>query len=104
MLQLWEILVPCQYNTGKPVRTRHHRQWDKWVMKVTQGMTILAPSKGKWVNKLDAKAYEERMIPVRIACTRQQIEQIIQFSLNHYKQLAMMAYKISDEVIIKYGD
>lgn len=98
---LWEILVPCMMN-GKPVRTRHHREWDKVVEKHAGGLTILKPSKGKWVYQ--GGTVEERVIPVRIACDRATIEKIICFTLSHYKQIAVMAYKLSDEVIIKYAE
>ena len=27
-MELWEVLVPCKSNAGKPFRTRHHREWD----------------------------------------------------------------------------
>lgn len=42
------------------------------------------------------------MIPVRIACSREEIDKIIDITIKHYNQLAVMAYKVSDEVIIKY--
>lgn len=95
---MYEILVPCQYNTGKPVRTKHHKEWDKVVRKITGGLTIFKPVKGQWLSSNNT-LYEERMIPVRIACTRKQIEAIMNFSLGHYRQLAMLAYLVSDEVI-----
>ncbi len=102
MLQLWEMLVPCQYNTGKPVRTRHHKQFDAYVEKISGGITILKPSKGKWTHQ--GTKFEERVIPVRIACTRAEIEKIMGFALKHYKQIAIMAYLISSEVLIKHND
>lgn len=40
------------------------------------------------------------MIPVRIACNEEQIRDIISFTLKHYKQIAVMAYKLSDKVLI----
>jgi hypothetical protein len=35
-------------------------------------------------------------------CTREQIEQIIDLTLEYYDQLAVMAYRVSDEVILKH--
>lgn len=102
--QLWEIMVPTMFNDGTPIRTRYHRVWDKKVYEITGGLTIHMPSKGKWVNKEDGELFQERMIPVRIACTREQIEKIIDITIDYYKQIAVMAYKISEEVIIKYKD
>ncbi len=97
-LIMWEILVPCYYNTGKPVRTRHHKEWDKVVEKIAGGLTINKPTIGKWKHK--DKSYHERMIPVRIACTKKQIEQIAKFTIKHYKQLAVMFYALSEDVTI----
>jgi hypothetical protein len=102
MSQLWEILVPCQYNTGKPVRTRHHRCFDAYVEKISGGLTILKPTKGKWTHA--GTKYEERVIPVRIVCTRNEIDKIMGFALKHYKQIAIMAYLISNEVLIQYEE
>jgi len=99
-LLLWEILVPCSYNTGKPVRTRHHKEWDKYVRKVSGGLTIFKPAKGQWIAPGTDDLYDERVIPVRIACTATQIKKIMKFTIRHYKQLAVMAYVISDCVII----
>ena len=102
-LHLWEILVPTIMN-DKPVRTVHHKEWDKYIQKIANGLTILKPTKGKWLEPIVGKLHEERVIPVRIACTRNQINLIINFTINHYNQKAVMAYKLSEEVIIKFKD
>ena len=101
--ELWEIFVPCMMR-GKPVRTRHHREWDKVVRSLAGGLTILTPAKGQWIEPGTNTLYEERVIPVRIACTRNQIRQIMDFTLQHYDQLAVMAYLVSSEVIIKFRE
>ena len=100
-MQLWEILVPTVRKNGKPFRTRYHRVWDAKVRAIANGLTILKPAKGQWVSP-DGELFQERMIPVRIACTREQIDQIIDLTAQYYEQLAVMAFKISDEVIIKH--
>jgi len=97
-MKMFEILVPCQYNTGKPVRTRHHREWDKYVRKVSGGLTILTPAKGQWISK-EGELFAERMIPVRIVCDEKQIKKIMEFSMRHYRQKAVLAYEISSNVI-----
>ena len=38
------------------------------------------------------------MIPVRIYCTEYQIDKIIEFTMVHYDQEAILAYRISDKV------
>lgn len=100
MNYLWEILVPTVRRIGgKPYRTRYHRVWDAKVRSITGGLTITPPSKGEWISN-DGELFRERMIPVRIMCTVEQIEQISRMSLEYYDQLAIMYYKISDEVRI----
>lgn len=101
--KLWEILVPTIFNDGKPVRTRYHRIWDRKVYEITGGLTIMTPSKGKWVSP-NGTLFAERMIPVRISCTREEIEKIIDMTMKYYDQEAIMAYLISEEVIIKLRD
>jgi len=122
MKVLYEILVPTIYgDTMKPIRTVHHKEWDKVVMKITGGMTILSSARGKWTH--EGVEYPEKVIPVRVmvdeperispACfmgmepttiiDRSQIEKIIDFTLKHYRQKAVMYYMISNHVVITYA-
>lgn len=102
MTELWEILVPTTRRVGgKPYRTRYHRVWDAKVRALAGGLTILRPAIGQWVSP-EGALFKERMIPVRVACTRAQIDAIIDFTLVYYDQLAVMAHKVSSEVIIKH--
>lgn len=98
---MWEILVPTKSNEGKPYRTRFHKVWDAKVRAIANGLTILTPAKGQWLSN-DGDLYSERMIPVRIICTREEIEKIIDITMVYYDQLAVLAYKISDECILKH--
>lgn len=98
-IYLWEILVPTKDNEGKPFRTRYHRVWDKKVYEMTGGLTIVQPVKGKWID--GGILYDERNIPVRIACNRDTIYDILEFTKKYYNQIAIMAFRISEEVIIK---
>ena len=97
--KLYEILVPCNWNDGTPIRTRHHREWDNQVRKLTGGLTILTPGKGQWVHENDL--YVDRMIPVRVFCTSTQMGDIAQITIKHYEQEAVMYYPISDWVLIQ---
>lgn len=99
--ELWEILVPTMTNAGKPIHTRYHRIWDAKVREISGGLTIFAPAKGNWMHPHNENLFVERMIPVRIYCTRSQIDVILDFTLAYYRQHAVMAYKISDEVILR---
>jgi hypothetical protein len=98
---LWEILVPTINTNGKPITTRFHRVWDERVHAISGGMTVLTPAKGKWVSPA-GELFVERMIPVRIVATREEIEKIIDLTLEYYDQQAVLVYKISDEVILRY--
>lgn len=99
-MQLWQILVPTVRNCGRPFRLRHHRVWDKWVRDISGGLTVFQPVKGTWVAP-DGSLFTERMIPVLVACTREQIERVADFTAKHYQQLAVAFWKVSDEFVIK---
>lgn len=119
MKALYEILVPTIFgDNGKPISTKHHKEWDKFVQKITGGLTILKPAQGRWVNK--GVEYPERVIPVRIMIEKEEIpevtaenlddlfnetkiEKIIQFTLKHYRQRAVMYYVVSNDVHIVYA-
>ena len=100
---MWEILVPTvRPNTcgEKYFRTRYHRVWDAKVRDITCGMTIMPPTRGQWVSP-HGVLFEERMIPVRLLATREDIERVIDMTLEHYEQEAVLCYRISDEVILR---
>jgi hypothetical protein len=121
MKVLYEVLVPTMYGYPevKPIRTAHHKNWDKEVIKITGGMTLMKPAQGRWVDK--GIEYPERVIPVRIMCEEKrivyradgsndsdsydkiQIDKIIKFTLAHYRQKAVMYYVVSREVNIVYA-
>lgn len=112
IVKVWEILVPTtmprcsakgdveDYANTHPVSVRHHHQWDGFVRKRAGGLTIMRPTKGQWVCPKTEQVFDERMIPVRIACTKPQILEIARFTISHYRQKAVMYYKVSDEVEI----
>ena len=91
---LWEILVPTMMG-DKPVRTKYHKKWDEKVRAISNGLTILKPAKGQWISP-DGQLFAERMIPVRIACTEDQIDAIMSITITHYDQEEVMAYKVSE--------
>ena len=101
--QLWEILVPTTFNDGVSISLKHHKKWDELVMAIAGGLTIMRPSKGRWTTS-SGEEFLEDMIPVRILCTREQIEEIIQLTLGHYEQKAVLAFRVSNEAILKYSD
>jgi len=104
--ELWEILVPTVKPEWMPGKNRHfttkyHRQWDAQVVAIAKGLTILEPGKGRWVSP-GGELFKERMIPVRVGCTKDQIKIIMDLVAKHYGQIAVMAYKVSDEVLIQH--
>jgi len=100
MKVLYEVLVPTMYGYPNiaPISTRHHKNWDKEVVKITGGMTLMKPAEGRWVD--NGVEYPERVIPVRIMCEESSISSIINFTLKHYRQKAVMYYVVSREVHI----
>jgi hypothetical protein len=100
-IQMWEVLVPTIRNDGRPIHTRFHKVWDEKVRALTGGLTILPVNKGQWISP-NGTLFIERMIPVRISCTIEQINKIIDLTLAYYEQEAVLAYLISESVIIKY--
>lgn len=99
-MSIWEILVPTRTREGAPIRTRQHHEWDTRVRRITGGLTVMPPVHGQWVSS-DDKLFRERMIPVRIACTKEQIETIADMTAEFYNQLAVMYYRLSNDVVIK---
>ena len=93
-MELWEVLVPKTDNEGKEFSLEFHKEWDNYIKTIAGGLTVMRSAKGMW------KGYEERMIPVRIACERDELEHILSFTKNHYSQEAVFAVKLSEEVII----
>jgi hypothetical protein len=89
--------VPVRDNSDEPFSLEHHRKWDLKVQKIAGGLSIMKPLKGIWIH--EGAAYRDEMIPVRIACEREQIERIIALTLDHYDQKEVMAYHLSDVVI-----
>lgn len=99
-MNLYEILVPTVRNDGRPFRLRFHRIWDANVRQIAGGLTVFFPAKGTWTSP-NGEVFQERMIPVRIACTEEQIHRIAEFTGIYYSQIAVMYYQVSDKVFIK---
>lgn len=98
--ELWEILVPAS-NDDMKFTYNHHKEWDAVVKRKAGGVTIMKIAKGQWVIPT-GKLYVDKMIPCRIVCDEEQIKEIIDFTIVHYKQEAVLAYRISDKVILHH--
>jgi hypothetical protein len=67
------------------------------------GLTIFRSATGEWVNQ-SGTIFREKMIPVRVACSEEAIRRIIDFTIQHYDQEAVMAHRLSEQVLIVYRD
>ena len=48
MKVLYEVLVPTIYgDTNRPISTKHHKNWDKYIHLISGGMTLMMPAKGR---------------------------------------------------------
>lgn len=97
---LWVILVPTINKNGNPIRTKFHKIWDSKVREISGGLSIFHPIYGQWIAP-SKELFEERMIPVSIHCTEEEINKIADITAKYYEQKAIMYYKVSDTVIIK---
>lgn len=97
---VWEILVPA-FDGKKEIPVERHRKWDTEVHKIAGGLTILKQTKGYWTSKT-GKSFSDRMIPVRIICTKRQINKIMDITAYYYpNEEEILAYKISDTFLLK---
>lgn len=97
---MWEVLVPTVSNSGRPFTVRHHRQWDAHVKAIAGGMTLVQPVRGSWVEPDSGEEFTERVIPVRIMCTREQIVAICKETARFYDQLAVLATLVANETVL----
>ncbi len=97
---MWEILVPAS-SKEQEFSYEHHKKWDEYVKSLAGGLTILRTAKGEWISP-NGISISDRVIPVRITCKKKHIKKIIKFTLTHYNQQAVLAYKVSNKVILKH--
>ena len=97
---LWEILIPTLQHS-REIPLSHHHSWDDKIRAISGGLTILKTAKGQWKNP-SGELFVEPMIPVRIMCTADQIDHIADMTSEHYRQQAVMYYRVSSDVIIKH--
>lgn len=96
---LWEILIPATTNDKKEFSLKHHKEWDEKAKTMSGGLTVLKSGKGQWISP-EGKTFHDKMIPVRVYCTEKQMNELIQYTIKHYNQEAVMAYEISRNVKI----
>ena len=99
-MTLYEILIPVCDNGGVEFDAEHNAVWEDNVLDIAGGLTTLPVVNGQWSDP-DGHAIREEMKPVRIACSEEQINDIADMTASHYKQLSIMYYTISTDVIFK---
>ena len=101
--QLWEILVPANWNDGEKIDDEYHRSWDARVRAISEGLSIMRTVKGKW--EFHGEVFDERVIPCRVLATPEEMEKVIAITLQHYyDQHCVFAYRLSTEIITRYRD
>src|SRR5271157_3315079 len=96
----WEILVPVSWNDGTKIEVEYHRQWDAKVRAISGGLTIMRAIKGQW--EFEELVFSEKVIPCRVLATSEQMDKIIDITLEHYHdQHTILAYRISSEVKLR---
>jgi hypothetical protein len=102
--ELWEILVPAIDRNKTEYVKGFHKKWDAKVREISGGLTIRPVEKGQWIHPASGNLIAERMIPVKISGTKRQIEHICQMTAKYYDQEVVMAYRISEEVLMVHKD
>lgn len=98
---LWEILIPVSHKDGTPVTEKDHRIW--WSsLEAIGAHQFLVPAAMPWfVN--EPHLVGVRMIPFRVACTREQITKVANLTATYFGQDAVLLYRVSDDVtLIRY--
>ena len=97
--ELWEVLVPVNDRDGNEIPVEHHHAWDELVRGLAGGLTLMRTVQGQW-EAADGEVIAERVIPVRVACDEPTARQIMEFTIGHYDQQAVMGYRVSELAII----
>lgn len=101
MKELWEILVPVKDRKGYDIPVDYHRLWDTKIRGISGGLTIFPPAKGEWIVPEAEVVVREPMIPVRVLCTADEIDEIVDITIAHYRQEAVLAYRLSSYTILR---
>lgn len=103
-LSLWELKVPAisKYHVGL-IDVGFHKMWEERARKISSGPIIMHATSGHGVERL-RKLFAERVIPVRISCTRVEIRHIMKMTREHYELKEVFAHLVSEVVLIEKGD
>ncbi len=99
-MNTWRILVPTRIGK-KRIKFSHHKKFDEFVLRSVGGLTVYRGSKGYWT-AATGEVFRERMIPVDITCSENQINIIADFIAVHYAQKAVYFYLVSENSFINH--
>ena len=102
MKNLYEILIPVADNDGHTFSNSYRKIFVDILIKETGGLSVLPTVKGFWIDK--GITYADENTPLRVICTGEDIERFAYIAKEHFNQLAILYYKISDDVVIYTGE
>jgi len=100
---LWEIMIPKNIDKHTIFHVSSHRQWNKYVEELTGGMVFFSNLDRRWISSTKTSPYFDNKIPVRIFCSKEQMDKIIDFTMQHYDQKHVIAYELSNNIILKHN-
>jgi len=101
---LWEIMIPKNIDKHTIFHVSCHREWSNYVENITNGMVFFSSLDRRWISPKETSPYFDNKIPVRIFCNKEQIKKIISFTMKHYDQNHVIAYKLSDSIILDHNE
>lgn len=102
MKNLYEILIPIADNAGFVFSDSHRKLFFDMLIGETSGLSILPNLQGFWEEK--GKIYEDINTPLRVICTGEDIKRFANTAKEHFDQLAILYYQISDNVVFYTGE
>jgi hypothetical protein len=97
---MWELLVPAN-NMSVEIPVEYHNAWDEKVKNIAGGLTIYKQTRGIWIGP-NGEKFHDVMIPVRLYCTKEQFDVVLDLTLEHYmSEQVILGYKISTLVVFK---
>lgn len=103
--KLYEIQIPVAPNLPEVFicdkngnfNQEYHDRFLAKVLTVANGYTALPIVEGAWING-SGKTFIEKMIPVRIFCTDENITEIASFAKRHYDQEAIFVVELGTAI------
>lgn len=97
---LHEILIPMLDRDGVPYDMDHMPRYLRAVADIAGGYSILPTIEGFWKDPTTGQAYDDTMVPVRVAVAEpEQWDKIIALSLSYFAdQVTLMHYIVAGSV------